>query len=220
MNKYIYYKVCAVDKNYNQSEFSQVLQVERFHNFRLQAPVISDLKTKDDKVTLSWRKSSHPLASGYHVYSRLEDSKKWELIKTIKDVSTKTCNFKLANGSYSLSLKTYSDFAKDSPFALGIFTEIDKSKKSKIENFKGDHVDEYIKLTWDPIYNQPSAYILYKSMDSKPLVQIARVANNESYYMDKNLTQAGVYKYMIRYIDKKGRKSPFSEVTIKSKKQN
>ncbi|MBT8220312.1 MAG: hypothetical protein KJP00_10825, partial [Bacteroidia bacterium] len=128
MNKYIYYKVCSVDQNYNRSDFSKVLQVRRFHDFKLQAPVISDIKINEQNVILTWKKSSHPLADGYKVFVQPEGSKKWKLYQTIDDTNLTYCTLKLEEGNYRFSLKAVSEFAQESPFALAISMDVPSSK--------------------------------------------------------------------------------------------
>lgn len=211
MNKYIYYKVCSVDQNYNRSDFSKVLQVRRFHDFKLQAPVISNLEIKERKVVLSWKKSSHPLAQGYKVFVQSKDSRERKLYQTINDLNITNCTFELEEGIYHFSVKAISEFAQESPFALAITGRVQSAKMSDIDEFSGKFKDDSIELNWTTQEASDYTIVIYKSIDSKPLQSIAQVDGHLYNYTDTEIQEHGTYKYMIRAVNQNGQKSAFSK---------
>lgn len=214
LNKNIYYKVTAVDKNLNESESSKILEVNRFHDFKLQTPIISDINSDDQKISLAWRKSSHPLVSGYKVFIKQSGTKQWKLHKTISDPNITNLNLVLEEGKYMVTLKAYSDFAKESDFALPINAEIRKPYLPKFKNFNGAFKGSNIRLSWLLPEAEIKAVVVYLSINSEPIQQIARLVKNHTEFIDKKIKTKGAYKYKVRAIGHKGKKSPFSEEVI------
>jgi hypothetical protein len=78
--KYIYYKLKAVDWSGNQSEFSELLQVLRPNFAPPSVCRIDSVAQSDDNIYMRWIQSSEVDIERSRLFRRLEDSIQWTLV--------------------------------------------------------------------------------------------------------------------------------------------
>jgi uncharacterized protein len=87
LSPYIYYKVVAVDQNYNHSDFSQVLKLKRPDKIPPTEPVILDYKVSNTTIQFNWTPVSKEDLQHYKVMRRKAGDKNWNMLKTTKNVA-------------------------------------------------------------------------------------------------------------------------------------
>lgn len=87
--KYIYYKVRAVDETGNESQPSQMLQVIRPSNVPPVVAHIDSARTDEKGVYMRWVCSNEKQVARHHVLRRLENEKEWTLIRVCNGDSVK-----------------------------------------------------------------------------------------------------------------------------------
>ncbi|MCB0635430.1 MAG: hypothetical protein KDC54_02370 [Lewinella sp.] len=211
LNAHIYYRVTALDRNYNESAPSPILTVERFHDFQLPAPLITDIAMNEEGVTLFWTPSSHPLVTGYRVYAREEDQSDWRLVETLEDATIGRHTVDLPAGRYVFSLKAFSSQARESDYTLGIRAHVRALRPPGVEGLSGQAGTEGVRLSWNASGLGVSHLVVYRSVDEGPVQPLGRVNMDQTAFQDREATIPGAYRYWIRAFGADGRASVFGE---------
>jgi hypothetical protein len=72
LNTHVYYAVKALDYHYNQSDFSEILAVEKPLKVKPSTPVFTDFKSEGDGITLRWIRSTDYGVVRHTLYRREE----------------------------------------------------------------------------------------------------------------------------------------------------
>ncbi len=93
LDRHVYYKVVALDKNYNHSPFSRVASLLKPALIPPTAPVAGKVWASKTVVNIEWIQSRSEGASGYTVYRKAQ-GKDWKAIAQLKhDVHAGVLNF-------------------------------------------------------------------------------------------------------------------------------
>lgn len=77
LNSGVYYRIIAVDKNYNQSEFSKTLFVEKVDVKPPSFPVLTQCKASQEGINLTWIASTSNDVSQHKVYRQVHGEQEW-----------------------------------------------------------------------------------------------------------------------------------------------
>jgi len=211
LTPYIYYRAKALDYNYNQSQFSDILKVKRPDTIPPTTPVFKRVQVSEYEVKLSFALSKSIDVVEHILYRRLSDNDEWKVISILDNIQKNYIDTNVTQGvmhSYSLRAKddsdNYSDFANSvsaKPFDNGVrpvVTDIQSKVEGKI-------------LTLEWIYSEkyPNAFfIVYKKDIDGNLRQFKKV--NSSFFK-QNLNK-GLHEYAIKAFTKNGGESKISEI--------
>ncbi len=133
LTKYVFYKIVAVDQNYNHSGFSQVLKLKRPLKTPPVEPVILDYKITNAQIQFNWTDIANEDLLHYKVMRRAAGEKNWNLLTTTKNItyidSTAGEN---KEWEYSIIAVDNTKLESTPSFALGV----KNGSKPKIENVK------------------------------------------------------------------------------------
>jgi len=101
LNSKIYYQIMAVDKRYNMSEFSEVLELTKPDLIPPTSPVFTSYSIEDGIVILEWAKSSSEDVEAHYIYRKKKDENNWQLVhQSNKNKKTTFADEKVEEGKY------------------------------------------------------------------------------------------------------------------------
>ena len=212
----IYYKIAAVDYNFNQSELSIEVKLLKPDTLTPAPPIFKSAVSTTKGPVLSWIKSSSRDIASYHLNRRAKDSLQWveiavfQINDTISGFSDTLAMpgilmeyailAKDMNGNKSLPAKTV--FAKKidngiRPAITDIKTNIDRSKKQ-------------IELSWKYPYPGVKHFLIYRSADESPVKYYKLVEATQNGFIDKETQVNTKYKYKLKAVFIDGSESGLS----------
>ena len=224
LNSKIYYAVVAIDKRYNQSGFSPLLEIKKPDVIPPSQPVFKDYAVADTVLTLTWVNSyDEDLKYTKLLRKGLSDSlSRWDTIKQFnrgsslteyKDISAKSGN------AYAYTLISVDSSGLESDPAIPLTVALpDAFDKSAIRKFDAaaDRDARNITLSWSLSASQKIAQIeIYKATEKEKLSLYKVLANDAADFVDTELKVNSKYQYGVRVIFFDGKNSD-----IKIKKVN
>jgi len=171
LTPYIYYKVKALDNNFNQSEFSDVLKVKRPDKIPPITPVFKKVKVGKDYVKLGFALSESRDVIAHYIYRKETLNAPWTLLTTLKNNVNEFTDRKVKQGKiyyYSIRAKddsnNFSDYAipvKTKPYDDGVRPVV-RNIKITINNAKNQAI-----LTWQYPDKFKNAYFVVYKRDKK-----------------------------------------------------
>ncbi len=213
----IYYKVMAVDKAPNYSEYSEVLKLKRPDIIPPVQPVFKDYRISEDGIRLEWLPSSSSDVSRHFLY-RKTDTTVWEMIYTADSASRD--HFYLDEEvqpevTYQYTLEAMDDDSllsgKVYPLRLKM---IDFEIKPSIRQFfaSKDTDQGTVNLNWEYPYEGIHRYVLYKSTGGSGFFTYKQFDTTVRNFSDNHVKPDTSYRYAIRVIYEDGKKSPFGKI--------
>jgi hypothetical protein len=221
LNSKIYYAVVAIDKRYNQSGFSLLLEIKKPDVIPPSQPVFKDYAVADTVLTLTWVNSyDEDLKYTKLLRKGLSDSlAKWDTIKQFnrgssvteyKDISAKSGN------AYAYTLISVDSSGLESDPAIPLTVALpDAFDKSAIRKFDAaaDRDARNITLTWSLSAGQKISQIeIYKATEKEKLSLYKVLGNDAADFVDTELKVNSKYQYGVRVIFFDGKNS---EIKIK-----
>jgi fibronectin type 3 domain-containing protein len=232
LNREIYYKVTALDFNYNPSPYSDLLVVLRPDILPPAPPVFSNYEVKDNAVNLTWQNSASRDVLVYTLKRRVLAHDTEGGVSAQKEVSFEKINeFAAAKSIRQFSDtqlrggKTYEYVleAKDSsgntaqsrPIKVQILAQL---AAKEIENLKieADKETGEAKLTWRyaAAENDPRCrYVIYRSRVGESLSTYESVAGKTPQYVE-TLPKNETWQYAIKAIHADGSESNLSSTVV------
>ena len=219
LNSKVYYQIMAVDKRYNMSEFSEVLELIKPDLIPPTSPVFTSYDIKDGIVNLEWANSSSEDVEAHYIYRKGKEDPNWTLLYQSPKFKNKSYQDKKVEEGYYYS---YTIIARDisgleSNPAPPVSVVIPKTTlKPGVKGFYGN-VNEYEKtilLSWRYKDTEVSSFELFRAVDDKPssLYKVLPAGTNR--FTDSGLTINSSYKYIIRAVFYDGTYSKYSTITV------
>jgi hypothetical protein len=211
LTPYIYYRIKALDYNFNQSEVSDILKVKRPDIIPPTTPVFKNVKVGKDNIELKFILSKSEDVVGHYLYRRLKMDAPWELMATIENDKTNYKDEKLKQGiKYYYSLRAKDDSDLFSEYAHPVFGKpYDDGVRPSIENLTISKNEENAVLNWEyKNMNENTFFVIYKKNKKDQLVQyksIAELSFQEK--IQKNTTSS----YAVKVFTKDGGQSKISK---------
>jgi len=209
----IYYKMIAVDKNYNTSPYSAAIKIKRPDTIPPSAPLFTKTFSTDTSILLEWVNSSSEDAIQYALYriniidsSRVQISA-WDtkMIKTnysdtaIQQGNTYYYQLLVRDNSGNTAVETSSDIY----FETGI--------RPPIQTWKAEKKNNHILLNWQ--YQLPvKQYRIYRAKNNDLFTLYTTLEGSKTEFADKVLFLGNVYKYKITAVLPGDVKSTMSKV--------
>lgn len=218
----VFYKVVAVDRNYNNSEFSEQLRLERPDLLPPVAPMFTDVLVTDTAVYLSWTPSSSRDVKSHFLYRRLADSRDttWKQIgKTMARADSTYADRDVKKRVvYEYTVVAQDSTGFRSPEAVSFtarpYDDGVRPPVTKV-SVKGDTTAHTATVTWE--YPKPAAgvkmrFIIYRSVGGQPLKQYKAVPGDQRTFVDTETEMGGRHQYAIRVLfDDDGAESTLSQ---------
>jgi fibronectin type 3 domain-containing protein len=203
LNKGIFYKVIAVDRNYNTSEYSNHLKLTRPDIISPVPPVIS--KTALDKagVSLSWvNSSSSDVAKSVLVRTAMTDSSQIKLLTwSAREAKTSYVDNTISLGErYRYTIRTY-DSAGNSSTATSRAIIAESGIRKAVTELTAtiDRENKTITLRWK--YDEPAAKInIYRRKNNEPFSLYQSLPEATQEFPDNHVVINNAYSYKIQLV--------------------
>ncbi|MDP3360164.1 MAG: hypothetical protein Q8S41_12545 [Lutibacter sp.] len=213
LTPYIYYKIIALDFNFNQSESSEIIKVKRPDKIPPTTPVFKNVIVKQNEIELHFALSESEDVVEQYLYRKLKTDAPWELLSKLDNKLTSFTDKKLKQGTvyfYSLRAKDdsnlFSEYAKPvygKPFDNGVRPPI------KILVIKKD--DKDISLSWEyEFLNDNTYFVIYKADKKGNLIQY----KNTTKLLFKEPVGKETNSYAVKVFTKDGGQSKISNTVI------
>ncbi len=168
LSPFIYFKIVAVDQNYNHSNFSEVIKLKRPDKVPPSEPIIQDYKVIDKSVTLIWSPVKDEDEINYIVLRRLPDAKTWQTISTTKQtIFTDTSASANTIWEYSVQAIDAANLKSSTAFPLSVKTGI-IAKKEYLKPLKqvDKANDKITNLTWQKSKFTVKRVLIYRKVNT------------------------------------------------------
>lgn len=223
LSKKIYYKIVAVDRNYNHSNPSEVLVLSKPDILPPVSPLLSDFTLADSGVVLTAIPSSSKDVVEHILYRREAENGPWIAIDSWKGMRP---SYRLFDRN--IKGATYYQYALQAIDSSGNRSELSptidvrtvpKISHESLQNLKSNYQVESkkIQLRWNAPLSPVKYYVIYRGKDGKRPVSLTSVDGMLPVFYDSSLVGKGSYRYMIKAIYKDGGESPitaFEEVVV------
>lgn len=203
LTPYIYYKVKALDFNFNQSEFSDVLIVTRPDTIPPVPPVFTNVIVSEKQVELYFVPSSSIDVKEHIIYRKTDMKSDWKILRTFGPAVTEFIDTNVTTGvTYYYTIRAKDVSGLYSNYASSVYGKpYDTGIKPPVENFTLNVDKQSIILKWDyPSFNSETVFVIYKKDNSGLLSQYDMTSeksytdnktNKENYYAVKVVTKDG-----------------------------
>lgn len=208
----IYYRIKALDFNYNQSVFSEIIAVIRPDTIPPVTPVFNDVTVSDRFIQLGFVPSGSIDVKEHILYRKTNLTDDWSILLKLDTLQTSVLDTNVTTGTiYYYSLRAmdqnnlYSDFAHPvygKPYDTGV--------RPPVENFIGTIEDGKAMLTWDypALEGKEILFVIYKKDAKGNLVTYS--STPEKMLTDTNTAEEN--HYAIKALTTDGGQSNLSEV--------
>ena len=190
----IYYRVKALDFNYNQSQFSDIIAVIRPDTIPPVTPIFNDVIVGEKKIELRFVPSSSEDVKEHIIYRKTDMEGKWENLKTVESNAFKYVDTTVTTGiTYYYSIRAKDLSGLYSKYASAVYGKpYDTGLRPSIENFSVNVEKKNIVLKWEyPVLKTEHTFVIYKKDENGQLKQYD--TTKEKSYTDKNTNKENYY---------------------------
>ncbi len=208
LNSKVFYKVIAVDRRYNMSKSSDILELKKPDLIPPTSPVFNKYQLKDGKIDLQWAQSSSDDVAKQMIYRKTNDDKEWQLVlDTVEKVETFSDENIEQGNMYSYTILAMDDSGLESLPSPSVSVVVPKtSPDEKVRGFYAqvDKANKAILLSWRFKGDDAAEFEIYKSKVGEKLRLLRVVPADAKRLYDYDLTINTEYQYAIRAIFKDG----------------
>lgn len=205
LNAALYYKIIAIDKNQNQSEFSEIYVVKKPDNIPPAAPVIARTIAKEGAIELQCIASASTDVESYILMRAAHDSSTWQHIATLHTTRiaqpyTDTTVLTATNYRYKLiaidsannrSQAAYSVVAAALPAPAALSPQpIVRVAKNNAE----------VQCTWHAPTAKLQTIHVYKKTNANAFELYDTIAGTAQQYTDADIRIGNTYSYFFKFI--------------------
>jgi len=197
LDKEVYYKIAAEDRNYNLSDFSEIIIVKRPDIIPPAAPASLPPAYTSNGMILNWNPSSSDDLSGYIIYRKMSESDLEPIVLIIlKDPNAITYTDTSASMDvlYEYSIRAVDEAGLQSEPSFPVLARRPFDKNLlRIENFSvlKDSINGQVNLSWDffapaNILNSNNfLFSIYESFDSYSWRKLRQVPAGKNQFSHK-----------------------------------
>ena len=221
-NKNIYYKIMALDKRYNESEYSDILILKRPDKIPPTSPVFESYEQRNDSIFLKWIKSSSDDVANEMVYRKRvgESTNLWEKVyETKTDTASYFIDTKIEPGiKYLYTMVALDKSGLESPPSPPLSIDVIKSLvKPAVKNLYAsvDRENKLINLFWNYKESNVREFLIYKKKKDETYSLFRTANSNEKQLIDDELNPNSTYYYGIKAVFNDGSVSAWIEIEVK-----
>lgn len=218
-SKKVYYKITALDHRYNQSEYSDILVLERPDKIPPTSPVFDSYSLENGQVRIKWIKSSSDDVATEAIYRTEAGKNQWEKIfETKTDTIAHFKDVELIPGTnYLYTLVAIDGSGLESPPSPPLSVEtpdalVKPSVKGLYANI--DRENKQINLFWR--YNEPNVqeFLIFKKKKGNTYALFRTADADEQQLIDNELNPNTTYYYGLKAVFKDGSVSKWTELEV------
>ncbi|WP_130284855.1 hypothetical protein [Aquimarina brevivitae] len=219
MGSKVYYQLIAVDRRYNMSKPSAILELTKPDVVPPTMPVFTSYAIVKGHVQLEWANSSSVDVEGHYIYRKGEKDANWNLVhQSPKSKNSSYTDKNVEAGNYyNYTVIARDESGLESAPAPPVSVIIPKSGlREGVKGFYAN-VNQYEKtivLSWRFKGIDISGFELYRAVDDKPSTLYKVLPPQTQLFTDTKLTINTTYKYIIRVVYNDGSYSEYSSTKV------
>lgn len=224
LSKKIYYRIAAVDRNYNHSEVSDILALVKPDTIKPVQPLFTYFQVKDSSIVLDFVQSSSDDVAMHQLLRRETSTPNWIKISEWKKPEDRKqyTDATILGGKYYqyalLAIDSAGNKSKPSPTvdvkSLARKTH-DKIKSATVlYNLEKKTID----LKWTAVSKPVKYFVIYRGLNGQNPISLTSVEGKINTYSDVTYPGKGKYRYMLKAVYEDFGESPFyilDEVEVK-----
>lgn len=214
LSKKIYYKIAAVDRNYNHSIVSEILVLIKPDKIPPVEPLFKDFIVSDTAVVFGMIASSSKDVKQHQLFRRKAGEDKWNEIKLFKGKELPASySDRTVEGStyYQYALLATDSSGNKSPYSPTMDVRVlPKVSKQDIKglNVRFDKEKKDVVLSWSKPSSTVKFYVLYRGKSGNRPAVLTSPSGELNQYRDNMLVGKGAYTYLIKAVYADGGESP------------
>jgi fibronectin type 3 domain-containing protein len=209
LTKHVYYEIVAVDRNKNNSPYSDMLELKRPDIVPPVAPVIDDFRSGEKSMEIRWVISSSDDVVKQILYRRTKDQE-WRVIAELaQKINVYRDTLVDKNNWYEYSLEAVDDAGlhSDKSFPLNVKV-YDSGIRPPVQKFNviKSPDGKSLLLSWKYYEKGDYWFVIYRSIDGKDLMTYKTLSSEQTSLIDSNIIK-GTYQYSIKVEYKDGGES-------------
>ncbi len=205
----IYYKIKALDFNYNQSKFSELVAITKPDTIPPVTPVFVNVIVKEKQVELYFAPSESIDVKEQVIYRKTDNAADWTILLKLIPTQKQVIDTAVQTGTtYYYSIRAMDESNLYSDYAHTVYGKpFDSGIRPPVTNVTVSLQDKKAVLTWNyPPISKDVFFVIYKKNAKGELQQYARIT--EKTFTDKNTGKDNVYA--IKALTADGGQSPLS----------
>ena len=205
----IYYRLKALDFNYNQSKFSEIAVVQRPDTIPPVTPVFVNVIIREKQVELYFAPSESIDVKEQVIYRKTDTAADWTILLKLIPTQKQVIDTAVQTGTtYYYSIRAMDESNQYSDYAHTVYGKpFDSGLRPPVTNVTASLQDKKVVLKWDyPSLKKEVFFVIYKKNTKGELQQYARIT--EKTFTDNNTGKANVYA--IKALTADGGQSPLS----------
>ncbi len=190
----IFYRIKALDFNYNQSVFSEMAIVKRPDTIPPVTPVFTNVIVKENQVELFFAPSSSIDVKEQMVYRKINVADEWKMLMKLRPTEKQIIDTNVKTGvTYFYTIRAMDESNLFSGFANMVYGKpYDSGIRPVVTNLSSKIQDKKIVLSWDyPEKYKGATFAIYKKNEKGDLVQYKKIV--EKIFVDNVVGKENVY---------------------------
>ncbi|GHV59154.1 hypothetical protein FACS1894182_12810 [Bacteroidia bacterium] len=205
LNAYVYYALKAFDTHYNQSDFSETIEVEKPLKVKPSTPVFIDCRTESGAIVLQWIPSTDDEVAFHTLYRREEAAAESKTLHVFQKEDTTTLYRDTeitGNRTYVYTILASSKWKVNSdPSPEFRVVSLPADRVQALKNLQAvvDREKKQIRLSWKPTATgNVKTWKIYRSENDNPPASWKEIAGTETAVRDDLPLHTGdKYNYMV-----------------------
>lgn len=207
LTKQVVYKIIAVDKLFNTSDYSDFIVLKRPDKIPPSAPLITRAGMVDSLpgIQLEWYNSSSDDAVKYVLYRinplHPDDTVRVASWDTMHALSAYTDTALVLGNTYSYRLQVWDDAGNSVTVRSGDIL-FETGKRPMVQAFaaQANREKKTIELSWQNNRKDVKHYLVYRAKSSNPFILFTTLPAAATAYTDKEIFIGNTYRYKIRAV--------------------
>lgn len=217
LSRSIYYKVIAVDKRFNTSDYSPAFKLAKPDVLPPAAPVFTQEQIKDGAIFLHWINSVSADVAGYRLLREDLSSDSIAPISSWSQIDLDSIsdhnNLELGHTYRYHLIATDSSENETVAYSRPIYYETGLRPGAKMVISKVDKQNKQITISWQK-ESGCKGFHVYRTSGENSWTLYYTAKENVNEYLDDNLQESTIYKYKIKLIYADGKSSPLSDAIV------
>ncbi|UII22906.1 fibronectin type III domain-containing protein [Fulvivirga ligni] len=220
----IYYKVVAIDANFNHSDFSNPIKLMKPDVVPPVAPVFTNYKVSEKGISLTWAQSSSADVNNHMLYRKLSDTDAWQVVfktDSIKRYQSYLDTNLTLNESYNYKIIAVDDAGLSSDVSYELtLRAIDFKERPAVKKFNAKlsgKETKQVDLSWAYPVEGDFYFRIYRAVDGGGFSPLDKIQKGQLSFKDQEVRANKKYEYAIKVVYKDGKESgfgPIASVTI------
>jgi fibronectin type 3 domain-containing protein len=216
LSRVVYYSVTAQDRNYNESERSIPLAVNKPDTIPPVAPVIKNYSAAATSINIEWIASSSEDVVRHDIYRKKEGDKEWSLIARISQVQqintfTDSLLMMDMNYGYLILAVDANGLESEGSKPLAVKTSVSAGPSAITYKLKRSNDGTTVTISWAAKVQDIDRILIYRAIDNENFTLYRTIKFVLKEFDDTGIKLGHTYLYRFMEVNGKGIKSKISD---------